>query len=265
MFGPALLFCPADRPERYDKAAAASDAVIIDLEDAVSLGAKASARAALAGSDLDPARTIVRINPRATGLQEADLAALRQTDYRTLMLPKAETEADLSDLDEFGVIALCESPLGVRNADVLASMGTVIALTWGAEDLVAGLGGSSSRFADGRYRSVALLARSRVLLAAAGAGKAAFDTVHLDLADEAGLRAEAEDAAASGFAGAMCIHPRQVPIIRSAFEPSADDVQWAVAVLAAAADSANGVFSYEGRMVDEPVLRQARRIIDRSN
>jgi citrate lyase subunit beta/citryl-CoA lyase len=265
MFGPALLFCPGDRPERYDKAAAAADTVIIDLEDAVGLGAKVAARESLVASDLDPTRTIVRINPRVTGLQEADLDAVRQTGYRTVMLPKAETGADLHGLDDFAVIALCESPLGVRNADVLASLQSVIALTWGAEDLVAGLGGSSSRFADGRYRSVALFARSRVLIAAASVGKPAFDTVHLDIADEAGLHAEAEDAAASGFAGAMCIHPGQVPIIRSAFRPSADDVQWANGVLAAAADSANGVFAYQGRMVDEPVLRQARRIVERSS
>ncbi len=262
VFGPALLFCPGDRPERFQRAAGAADTVIIDLEDAVGPDAKPSARESLIASALDPARTIVRVNPPATGLLEYDIAALRQTAYTTVMLAKAETESDVAPLDGFRVIAICESPLGVQNADLLASLDSVIALTWGAEDLVAALGGSSSRSADGRFRQFALYARSRVLIAAASAAKPTFDTVHLDIADDAGLRDEAEDAAASGFAGAMCIHPRQVAIIRAAFRPTEEAVEWALSVLAAAAASTTAVFAHEGRMVDEPVLRQARRIIE---
>ncbi|MGV8895181.1 MAG: HpcH/HpaI aldolase/citrate lyase family protein [Rhodoglobus sp.] len=258
--GPALLFCPADRPDRYVKAAAAGDAVIIDLEDAVGPDNKASAREALAGSDLDPATTIVRVNPATSGLFAADLAALRRTGYTTVMLPKAERKDDLAALDGFEVIALCESPLGVRNAEALAEHPSVVALTWGAEDLVAALGGSSSRGADGGYREVARYARSRVLIAAASAGKPAFDTVHLDIADVAGLRSEAEDASGSGFAGSMCIHPSQVAVIRAAFAPSEESVQWATAVLAQAA-ATPGVFAFAGSMIDEPLLRQARHII----
>jgi citrate lyase subunit beta/citryl-CoA lyase len=260
--GPALLFCPGDRPDRYLKAAAAADAVIIDLEDAVGLAAKPSARESLRASDLDPSRTWVRVNPRSTGLLDADLATLRETPYRNVMLAKAETAADVAPLAGFSVMAICESPLGVRNAELLAGLDDVVALTWGADDLVAAMGGSSSRRPDGSLREFAIYARSRVLIAATSEGKVAVDTVHLDIADEAGLRAEAEDAAASGFAGAMCIHPRQVEIIRAAFRPSAEAIAWAHGVLAAAAAAANGVFAYEGRMVDEPVLRQARRILD---
>ncbi len=178
------------------------------------------------------------------------------------MLAKAETVEDLTPLEGFNVMAICESPLGVRNADLLAEVDHVVALTWGAEDLVAGMGGSSSRDASGRYRAFALYARSRVLVAATGVGLQAFDTVHLDIPDEDGLTEEAMDAAASGFSGAMCIHPRQVQIIRDAFRPSQASVQWATEVLADAATASNGVFAHNGRMVDEPVLRQARRIID---
>ena len=264
MIGPAFLFCPGDRPDRYGKAAAAADTVIIDLEDAVALAAKPSAREAMVASDLDPARTLVRVNPRATGLLEEDLAALRRTDYRNIVLAKAETAEDMTPLAGFRVMAICESPLGVRNADLLAECDEVVALTWGAEDLVAGMGGSSSRHEDGRYRSFALYARSRVLIAATSAGIEAVDTVHLDIPDEEGLREEAMDAAASGFSGAMCIHPRQVAVIRQAFQPSPAALRWATGVLTAAASASNGVFAYEGRMVDEPVLRQARRIIDSS-
>ncbi len=259
--GPALLFCPADRPDRYPKAAAAADAVILDLEDAVAPDDKASAREALIRSDLDPASTIVRLNPAGTAEFDRDLAALARTSYSTVMLAKAETAKDLDRLADLHVIALCESPLGVRNAGLLADHPSVVALMWGAEDLVAALGGSSSRRADGRYRDFARYARSHVLLNAVSAGKIAYDTVHLDIADEAGLQEEARDAAASGFAGTVCIHPRQVGIIRAAYRPSAESVQWATEVLAAAHAAGNGVFSFRGQMVDEPVLRQARHVL----
>ena len=88
---------------------------------------------------------------------------------------------------------------------------------WGAEDLVASLGGTSSRHADGSYRDVARAARANVLLAAGAAGIPAIDTVHLDIDDLDGLRAEAEDAAASGFAATACIHPSHVAVIREAY------------------------------------------------
>ena len=259
--GPALLFCPGDRPDRFGKAAAAGDSVIIDLEDAVSRAAKDAAREALIASDLDPDRTLVRVNPPPSGQLEADLEALRRTPYRKVVLPKAETREDLARLAGYEVMAICESPLGVRNAESLAELDDVVALTWGAEDLVAAMGGSSSRHDEGTYRQFALYARSRILIAARSADKAAFDTVHLDIPDREGLRAEATDAAVSGFTGAMCIHPSQVEIIRSAFRPTEQAIAWARGVLRAASEASNAVFAYEDRMIDEPVLRQARKIL----
>ena len=88
--GPALLFCPADRPERFAKAAERADAVILDLEDAVAPGDKPAAREALIASGLDPDRTIVRLNPASTHDFTLDVEALRDTQYRTVMLAKAE-------------------------------------------------------------------------------------------------------------------------------------------------------------------------------
>ncbi|CAN5205018.1 citrate (pro-3S)-lyase subunit beta [soil metagenome] len=263
MFGPALLFCPADRPERYAKAAAAADTVIIDLEDAVSAADRPAARVALAESSLDPARTIVRVNPVSTDDFERDLTALAQTDYATVMLAKTEQRADAAMLADYRVVAICETALGVQNAAEIAAADNVFALMWGAEDLVASLGGTSSRDLRGGYRDVARYARSRVLIAAAAHGKHAVDTVHLDIPDIDGLRAEAEDAVASGFAGTACIHPSQVPIIRSAYAPTAEELRWAAGVLSAA-ESERGVFRFEGRMIDEPILRQARRILRRT-
>lgn len=264
--GPALLFCPADRPERYAKAVAAADAVIIDLEDAVAPDDKEAAREYLAAArdhltpETQAGRVIVRVNPASSREFARDLAALRGLPFRRLMLAKAEETADLAALDGFRVIALCETPRGVENAGELARHPLVDGLMWGAEDLVAGIGGRSSRRPGGAYRDVARYARSRVLIAAAAAGIDAIDAVHLDIADTAGLEDEAQDAAASGFAATACIHPSQVAVIRRAYAPAPAEVEWAGAVLDEAT-SQPGVFRFRGRMIDEPVLRQARRTI----
>lgn len=266
--GPALLFCPADRPERYTKAAERADAVIIDLEDAVAAESKEEARRALAASSLDPDSTIVRVNPISTADFALDLAAVAQTPYRYLMLPKAESAGELHVLATYGahyrVIALCESAAGVLASTEIAAEPNVVALMWGAEDLVASLGGTSSRFADGRYRPLAGYARSQVLLAAGARSKAAIDTVYFDIPDVAGLEAEASDARASGFAATACIHPSQVPVIRAAYRPGDDEVAYARAVLAAAVGE-RGVFSFRGQMVDNPVLRNAEQTLHRAS
>jgi citrate lyase subunit beta / citryl-CoA lyase len=262
--GPALLFCPADRPERFNSALTRADAVIIDLEDAVAPSAKTAARGGLIDADLDPDRVIVRVNPTGTADFDADLATLSQTDIRTIMVAKAESPKRLGRIDpRFAVVALCETARGVEASERIAALDNVTALMWGAEDLVASLGGTSSRKPNGRYRDIARYARSRVLLAAGARGKGAIDAVHLDIADVKGLAREAADAATSGFAATACIHPSQVPVIRDAYRPTPKDVSWARDVLRAATGE-RGVFAFRGRMVDEPVLRHARAVIRRA-
>ncbi|MGO4533982.1 HpcH/HpaI aldolase/citrate lyase family protein [Leifsonia sp. 2MCAF36] len=263
-WGPALLFCPADRPERYAKALERADAVILDLEDAVDPARRTAAREALVASDLDPARVIVRVNPAGSDDHDADLSALAATPYSAAMLPKAERASDLAGLTDYDVIALCETAAGVLAAPDLANAPGVLGLMWGAEDLVASLGGTSSRHPDRRYRDVARFARSAVLLAAGAAGVHAIDTVHLDIADLDGLAAEAEDAAAVGFAATACIHPGQVETIRAAYRPDRAEVEAARELLAAAEAAGGGAFRYAGRMVDGPVLAHARAVLRRS-
>lgn len=262
MLGRALLFCPADRPDRYGKALAAADSVILDLEDAVAPADKPGARAALGAHPVDPDRTVVRVNPVGGGDHLDDLAALRSTAYRTLMLAKAEGAEQLDGLGAAGfrIVALCETALGVERSAEVAGHPAVVAVMWGAEDLIASMGGRSSRREDSGYRDVARYARARVLLAAKAAGKLAIDAVHLDIADVDGLREEALDAVASGFDATACIHPSQVPVIRRAYAASEEDRAWAQRVLDEAGRQA-GVFRFEGRMIDEPVLRQARAIL----
>jgi citrate lyase subunit beta/citryl-CoA lyase len=245
------------------KALERADAVIIDLEDAVAAADKDAGRAALVANPLNPERVIVRIDGFSTDDFEPDLAALAKTPYRRLMLPKASSAAEIAALHGYDVIALCETAAGILAADEIAAVEHVVALMWGAEDLVASIGGTSSRHADGTYRDVARFARSSVLLAGAANDTAVIDSVYLDIADLAGLSMEAQDAAASGFAATACIHPSQVATIRDAYAPSEEEVRHARALLEAAATE-HGVFTFEGRMVDEPVLRHARTVVARA-
>ncbi|MFC9355015.1 HpcH/HpaI aldolase/citrate lyase family protein [Rhodococcus sp. NPDC057014] len=261
--GPAWLFCPADRPERYAKAAAAADVVILDLEDGVAAGDKEAARIALIDTPLDPDRTVVRVNPVGTEDHERDLLALDGTRYTRLMLAKCESPDQVLSLTPREVIALVESPLGALAVTEIALAAGTIGVMWGAEDLVAAMGGNSSRRDDGSYRDVATQVRSSTLLAAKGYHRLALDSVYLDIKDLDGLRAEALDAVAVGFDVKVAIHPSQVAVIREAYAPSDADVDWATRVLAAVADQ-RGVFAFEGKMVDAPVLRHAEAILRRS-
>ncbi|MCS3780971.1 HpcH/HpaI aldolase/citrate lyase family protein [Tsukamurella ocularis] len=265
--GPAILFCPADRPERYAKAAERADAVILDLEDAVTADARPAAREALIAGDLDPATTIVRVNAFGTYDFAEDIKALRRTAYRVVMLAKTESAHQLDKLaqvDGLQVIALIETPLGAVNVNEIAAHPRCVGLMWGAEDLVAAMGGRSSRFADATYRDVPRHVRSATRLAAAAHGKFALDAVHIDIADTEGLAAEAEDAVALGFAATVCIHPSQAAVIRAAYRPTDDEIAWAREVLEAEAGN-NGVYQVRGQMIDAPLLAQARAIVARAD
>ncbi|BBY34940.1 CoA ester lyase [Mycolicibacter minnesotensis] len=262
--GPAWLFCPADRPERYGKAAAVADVVILDLEDGVAAADRPAAREALRANPLDPEKTVVRVNPAGTEDQARDLEALADTAYTTVMLAKTESAAQVAALAPRQVVALIETPRGAVFCADIAAAQQCIAMMWGAEDLVAALGGGSSRHPDGRYRDVARHVRSSVLLAASTFGRAALDAVYLDIGDLDGLKAEAVDGAAVGFAATVCIHPSQIAVVRDAYRPAPERVDWARRVLAAA-QTERGVFAFEGQMVDSPVLRHAEAILRRAN
>lgn len=264
-WGPALLFCPADRPDRYAKALAAADAVVIDLEDAVGPDSKASARQTLRDAVpwLPPERTIIRVNALGTAWAEADLAMLATTPLRHVMVPKAADPTAIAALAPFQVVALCETARGVLAAPDLAAVDNCRALFWGGEDLIADIGGWRSRRDDGSYLPVVVHARSSVLLAAAGAGKPAWDGVYLNIEDLDGLAAECAEAVDMGFAAKVAIHPSHVPVIRRAFTPTDQQVEWARALLAAAEQSA-GVSRFRGRMIDGPLVAQAQAVLTRA-
>jgi citrate lyase subunit beta / citryl-CoA lyase len=264
--GPALLFCPADRPDRYAKALAAADGVILDLEDGVGAASKQAAREALLAHPHDPDRVIVRVNAVGTAEFEPDIVALRTTGYRMIMLPKAESRDQLdliARLGDWQVLALVESSMGILRAQEIAQAPNVFAMLWGAEDLMASMGGRSSRHPDGSYRAVALHARNTTLLAATAHGKLAVDAIYATIGDLEGLAREAQDAAASGFALKACIHPSHVAIIRDAFRADDKQVAWARRVLAATkeGDQDGGAVKIDGQMIDAPLIRQAEAIL----
>ena len=260
--GPAFLFCPGDRPDRFPKAAASADVVIVDLEDGVAPERREEARRNVVNSGLDPATTIIRVNPVASPDHARDVAMLENSAYSTVMLAKTGNADEVRSLARFDVVALCETAEGITALEEIAACAHVVGLMWGSEDLVASLGGYSSRHEDGSLRDVARYARARTLVTARAHQLVALDTVFLNFEDLDALEVEAADAAAMGFTGTACVHPMQIATVRAAYSPSATQLTWAQHVLDVAKDR-EGVFRVDGLMVDGPVLAQARQIMSR--
>jgi len=259
--GPALLFCPGDRPERFDKALAAADSVILDLEDAVGPEHKDLARTHVveALARLDRARVLVRVNAPSSPWHADDLRALAPFRDVVVMLPMVDGAAAVEAVPH-PVVALCETARGVLSAPEIAEAGNCVGVMWGSEDLVADLRGRPGRAPGGGYRPAVEEARTRILYAARAAGVTPIDTVLVDIADLDTLATDSAAAVSAGYAAKACIHPRQVAVVRAAFRPSDDEIRWADAVLAAA-QTESGVFVVDGRMVDAPVLAHAREVI----
>ncbi|MCE0765582.1 CoA ester lyase [Pseudonocardia kujensis] len=262
--GPALLFCPGDRPDRFDKAASRADVVVLDLEDAVAPERKHEAREAVAAAAARLGdRAIVRVNATGTAWHEADVSAMRAAGVGSVMLPKVASAADLAGLEDLRIVALCETAAGIAHCTEIAAVPHCVALFWGGEDLIADLGGRSSRDDTGRLLAVVEYARSVTLLAARAAGKPAIDAIEPDIGAVERLIAAARDAADSGFAAKACIHPDHVGAIRSAFAATPEQLSWARGVLATEAEAGGGVFRFGGRMIDAPLLAHARIIVEK--
>lgn len=269
----SLLFVPGDHPERFAKAMeSGADAIILDLEDSVSLSNKARARDAVADCLSRPGsvRRFVRINPVDSAHLEADLGCLSGADG--LVLPKAEGASTVRRLVALQNKPVPILPIATETPAAIFALGTyadvschLLGLTWGAEDLPAAVGAVSSRHADGSYTAPYEIARALTLFAAHAARVEAIETVYPAIKDEQGLRAYAANGARDGFTGMMALHPAQVPIINGAFTPSAAEVQAAEEIVSAfAAAPGAGVLILNGRMIDAPHLAQARRILDRA-
>ena len=271
----SLLFVPGDRPDRMEKAlGVGADALILDLEDAVAPAAKTEARRAVADflDAKSQARIWVRVNPLDSPEHDRDLAAILHAHPDGIVLPKAEGGASVNELarrlSERGnataqILAIAtETPAAIFQLGSYGGAKRLAGLTWGAEDLPAAIGAATSRESDGRFTPPYELARSLCLFGAAAAGVAPIETVFPLFKDVDGLAAYAGRARRDGFTGMMAIHPDQVPVINHAFTPSADEIAFARAVVAAFEASPHaGALSLDGRMIDRPHLVQAQRIL----
>jgi citrate lyase subunit beta / citryl-CoA lyase len=238
--------------------------VIVDLEDAVAPAAKDGARAmlieSLAVERSSASVALVRVNSPLTPQGRADLEALTQTRVQGIVVPKADPEAIAAAASAgLPLLAMIETAAGVLRAAEIAAEPAVSVLALGSVDLGAELGIRDTPDGD-----ELIAARSQVVLAAAAAGKQGpLDGPCMSLRDERALELEIVRARRLGFAGKTCIHPAQVaPVIR-AFSPTAEELEWARRVVDAFGDGAEGgVLVLDGQLVDEPVVRRARRILD---
>jgi len=270
----SLLFVPADSERKLARAnKSGADVVILDLEDGVAQTAKAGARdlaaAFLAGERGRPS-VYVRINDLASGLAEIDLDAIVPARPDGVMLPKAAGADSISRLDcmlagaNVPILPIAtETPGAIFALDTYKSVARrLCGLTWGVEDLSAAIGASTARESDGRFTAPFEMVRSLALFAAHAASVPAIETVYPALKDEAGLTAYAVRGRRDGFSGMLALHPAQVPIINAAFTPSPEELAWARRVVEAfAANPGAGALELDGRMVDAPHLKLARRLL----
>lgn len=272
----SFLYTPADRPERYTKAwrEGVADAVIADLEDATAPALKDKARQMVVDAlrDVPAAKAKalrgVRVNAIGTPHHEADVANALAAGADLLVVPKCEDTQALARLcarverEAAGatrVVGILETARGIVHARELCAVGGLAAVCFGAEDLAADAG--LQRSAD---NNEVLAARQWVALCAAAARVQAIDMITADVKDVARVEREARQARAWGYRGKMLVHPGQVPGVHAAFRPTQQEADWARRVLAAveaAHVDHGGVVLLDGRMVDVPVIEQARRVL----
>lgn len=286
----SLLFIPGDSEKKLGKAdGCGADALILDLEDSVSLANKPRAR------DLVPAflrerpcgsraaQLWVRINPLDSGLALDDLVAVVQAAPDGLMLPKCDGPADVLRLSHY--LDALEAQAGIAPGSVRilpvatetaaapftlgdyrsAGLERLLGLTWGAEDLATAIGASTNLAEHGGWALTYRTVRTLTLLAAKAAGVQAIDTLYVDFRDEAGLRAASRTSYGEGFTGRLAIHPAQVAAINESYAPSPADIAHARRVVAAfMAEAGVGTVGLDGKMIDIPHLKQAQSLLAQS-
>ena len=280
----SLLFVPGDSERKFARAReCGADALILDLEDSVAAAHKAAARA-LAARLIDANEKrgwfiFVRVNALGTGLTLDDMNAVVKPGLAGLLVPKTAGAADLERIGHY--LDVLEARAGMREGSVrLAAVATetpkamfalgsyapahprLVALTWGAEDLSAALGATDNKESDGAWTSPYQLARAQCLFAAAAAEVAAIDTIFADFGDTNGLARDCARSRRDGFSGRLAIHPDQVDAINRLYAPSAEDIERARRIVAAfETNPGAGTLGVDGKMVDLPHLKAARRVL----
>jgi citrate lyase subunit beta/citryl-CoA lyase len=263
----SFLFVPATQPERYGKAlASGADGVIIDLEDAVGLDDKVKAREILKNTwpsiSIDQKHRIVfRCNAPGSSFYAADLVLAKELQVRHLMIPKTESRDHINgaaeELKNTAFIPMIETPLGLHHLNEIASAEQVLRLALGNLDMQVELGMSC----DDNETEIDT-ARFMLVLASKLAQIAPpLDGVTPSTDDEPQIFAHAQKAKRFGFGAKLCIHPKQIPIIKRAFSPTVEEISWAKRVIAADNASNGQAVKVDGKMVDRPVVMLAHRIL----
>jgi citrate lyase subunit beta / citryl-CoA lyase len=303
MIGRSWLFVPGDSERKLARALATeADALILDLEDSVAPERRGAARETVASALASRARRgsrqlWVRVNGVASGELLSDLGAVVSGAPDGIVVPKAgsveeivevhhylaalehreglargstriliiatETARALLGLEHLAAWRAAPCPAADGSAPRTALQGRLAGLTWGTEDLGVDIGALEKHTSDGALTPVFELARTLCLVAAAAAGVAAIDGVHVDFRDRGGLDREIERARRDGFAGKLAIHPDQVDAINAGFTPTDGEIARARRIVAAFEASPHlGVTSLDGRMIDRPHLIRARRLLE---
>ncbi|MDR2832338.1 MAG: citrate (pro-3S)-lyase subunit beta [Streptococcaceae bacterium] len=274
-----MMFVPgANASMLRDASLYGADSIMFDLEDAVSLKEKDTARmlvySALKTFDFSGTETVVRINALEDG-GDQDVEAMVLAGVNVIRLPKTETAQDIKDVEaviarveeengiEIGttkMMAAIESATGTLNAPEIAKASTrLIGIAIGAEDYVTNM--KTRRYPDGQEL---FFARSMILHAARAAGIAAIDTVYSDVNNEEGFKAEVNLIKQLGFDGKSVINPRQIPLVNAIYAPTEKEIQNAKEVIWAireAESKGSGVISLNGKMIDKPIVERAQRVI----
>jgi citrate (pro-3S)-lyase, beta subunit len=258
------------------------DSIMFDLEDAVALKEKDSARLLVAHTLQHPLyqeiETVVRVNPLDSEFGLLDLNAVVRAGVDVVRMPKTETAQDVVDMDnaitdiekvcgrEVGstkMLAAIESPLGITQANQIATASKrLIGIALGAEDYVRNL--KTERSPEGIEL---LFARCSILQAARAAGIQAFDTVYSNANNEEGFLKEAALIKQLGFDGKSLINPRQIELLHNLFAPTQKDVEQAKRIIEAAEEAekqGSGVVSLNGKMIDAPIIDRAKLVLERA-
>jgi len=278
----ALLYMPGDSRPKIEKALTLDvDCICMDMEDGTAHNRKENARKTIAIAlkefDFGRAEKLIRINGVGTGLEEDDLAATLPHHPDGVVLPKVESlpqlewlsgeiakveQAEGWALNGIRILAVVESAKGFINLKEIATHPRLDALILGAEDYAVSVGAKRTRGGQ-----EILFARSQIVLHAAANDLQAIDAVFVDFKDVVNLKIDALHGAQLGFTGKQIIHPNQVIPVQEAFTPSDSEIDYAQRLLAAfekAEAEGMGAIAFEGKMIDLPLVRSARQVIERA-
>lgn len=266
-FSSNFLFVPGTRPERFSKALdSGANAVVLDLEDAVPEEDKDKARSAIRNAWHDftadqKSRLVIRSNAPGSSFYSADLILAQELNVACILIPKSESLDEINGaalvLPNTAIIPMIETALGLEHLREIAQSNQVIRLALGNLDLQADLGmicdEEETQLQTARFQ---IVLASRLAQIAPPIDGVTPSTEDLDRINRDALRAKA-----LGFGGKLCIHPKQVSVVKAAFMPSQDELNWAKRVIEADHASHGGAVKLDGRMIDRPVVLLAQKTL----